>query len=81
MIEIILRSLMIVVYVDRPAAQRDGEPELVFLIALAFERNESESLRDREIEQRATDGGERRRLVVSAPETRAQYPMQIGNAY
>ena len=43
-IEIVTGALMIVVQVERPPAQRDGEPKLVLLVALSSERNEAKSL-------------------------------------
>ena len=42
----------------------------MLLVALAAQRNESKTLRYGEIKQRAADRGERRRLIVLAPEAR-----------
>ena len=60
--------------------QRNGEPHLILLIALSFERNESQPLRHRELGQRSGHGGERRSLIVRSKES-AQHPIQTRDAH
>ena len=66
-----------VVGVEHPSAVRDGDAELMFFVALAVERNESEArLADELMQQRAGDGFDRRSLIVVAVEG-AEGPMEL----
>jgi hypothetical protein len=48
-----LRALAVSVHIHRPAAQGNIQPELVLLVTLSSERNDSQTLRNGEIERRA----------------------------
>jgi hypothetical protein len=70
---------MIVVHVKRPTPQWNRQPELVFLIALAAQRDEAEPLRYRKIEKWTAYRRERRRLVILAPKA-SKDPVQMRDA-
>src|SRR5271154_3464601 len=55
-----------IVCVDGPAAEGNGDAELVFFVALAVQRNEAQVLVGGELQQRAGDGLQRRRLIKVA---------------
>src|SRR5581483_3395424 len=74
-VEEVARGGMEVAEVEIPAAQRDGESELVCLIALAAKWQKSKALGRCKIEERARDGRERRRLI-EAVVRRARNPVQ-----
>jgi hypothetical protein len=48
-----LRALVVSVHIHRPAAQGNIQPELVIVVALASERNDSQTLRNGAFAQRA----------------------------
>src|SRR6185437_12028800 len=75
MIEVIGGAGVEVVYIEAPAAQGNGEPELVLLVALAAQGQKTEALGSGHIEQRPAHRQQRWRLVVAAVEG-TQYPAQ-----
>ncbi len=78
-IEEIARAGVETIGVERPSAQRDAQSDIVLNVALPLERNEAETLRHREIERRAGQAVERRRLVVIRVVS-VHRPMQARNA-
>src|SRR2546425_265388 len=65
------------VSIERPARHRNGQTELVLLVALAVEGQEAEPLLDGVLDQRARHGVERGRLVTSRIGS-VQYPPELG---
>src|SRR6202000_1921279 len=66
-IEEILGQGMEGVEIDGPAVDRDAQAELILLVTLSMKGNESQVVILREFKQRASQGDQRRRLVVLAP--------------
>ena len=55
-IEVVGGTLAKAVHVEAPASQRNGETNLVFFVAFAFERDDPKALRDSVVEQRSRHG-------------------------
>ena len=79
-IEEILRLGVKVIGIDHPALHGDRDADLVFLVALAVQRQEAQVAILRVLEQRPAERRQRRRLVVLAPKS-AQDPVQLGKPY
>src|ERR1039457_6586463 len=78
-VEVVSRTLVIVVYIEHPSVHRNCEAELMLLIAFATKRNKAKSLRHRIIEKRTDYRGKGWRLVILAPKA-PQNPVQVRNA-
>ena len=78
-IQEVARAGVEIIHVERPSAKRNVQSNVVLDIALARQRNESETLRHREIERRTGETVERRRLVVIRV-VAVQRPVQTRNA-
>ena len=70
-LELVLKG----VDVEHPTVQRNGDAELVFVIALAADGAEGKTLAAGQVEQWAGSGQERRRLIEDAVEA-AEDPLQ-----
>ena len=69
MIEEVLCFRVKVIDVDRPAVYGNGDTDLLFFIALTAQRQEAQIIVLRELKQRATQGSERRCLIVFPPKS------------
>src|SRR5437588_12329512 len=78
MIEEIASASPEIIQVRRPISQWDTKPELMLLIALPFERQESKILIGGKAEQGTSKCRERRRLIVTVV-AGAQHPVQTRN--
>src|SRR5258705_334765 len=79
-IEEVLRQRVKVIDIDSPALNGNRQAELILLVAFAVQRNESQIVVLCKLQQGTLECGERRRLIVLAPEA-AQKPIDPGKPH